>query len=129
MVKQGCQNMGWFLARLVSNRSFHCKFSDSMASRKIPALRSNPSRSVASNTGGRVASAPSPPTRCGNANVTPSQSGTPVMREQIDRIEARLLLDHTVPGIDGVYIHEKALFDRLLDAQEKMSTAIRSLIK
>lgn len=49
-------------------------------------------------------------------------------REQIDKIEARLLLDHTVPGIDGVYIHERALFDRLLLAQERMSTAISSLV-
>lgn len=48
--------------------------------------------------------------------------------EQIGRIEARLLLDHTVPGIDGVYIHEKALFDRLLVSQERMSVAIMKLI-
>ncbi len=42
--------------------------------------------------------------------------------------EARLLLDHTVQGIDGVYIHEKALFDRLLATQEKMSAAILGLL-
>ncbi len=53
---------------------------------------------------------------------------TIAQREQIDRIEARLLLDHTVPGIDGVYIHEKALFDRLLIAQERMSAAISALL-
>ncbi len=53
---------------------------------------------------------------------------TIAQREQIDKIEARLLLDHTVPGIDGVYIHEKALFDRLLAAQEKMSAAISALL-
>ena len=47
----------------------------------------------------------------------------------VDKIEARLLLDHTVPGIDGVYIHEKALFDRLLHAQERMSAAILSLVQ
>ena len=29
---------------------------------------------------------PAPPTRCGSASVTPSQSGTPVMREQIVRM-------------------------------------------
>lgn len=52
---------------------------------------------------------------------------TVAQREQIDKFEARLLLDHAVPGIDGVYIHEKALFDRLLVAQEKMSAAILTL--
>ncbi len=52
---------------------------------------------------------------------------TIAQRECIDKIEARLLLDHTVPGIDGVYIHERALFDRLIAAQEKMSEAIRRL--
>lgn len=53
---------------------------------------------------------------------------TIAQREQIDKIEARLLLDHTVPGIDGVYIHEKALFDRLLAAQERMSASIGGLL-
>jgi integrase len=47
----------------------------------------------------------------------------------LDMINARLLLDHTVPGIDGVYLHEKALFDRLLKAQEEMSVAIRGLLE
>lgn len=50
---------------------------------------------------------------------------TIAQRIALDKIEARLLLDHTVPGIDGVYIHEKALFDRLLEAQEKMSDAVQ----
>ena len=54
---------------------------------------------------------------------------TIAQRIGIDKIEARLLLDHTVPGIDGVYIHEKALFDRLLAAQERMSTEITRLTK
>jgi integrase len=53
---------------------------------------------------------------------------TIAQRECIDKIEARLLLDHTVPGIDGVYIHERALFDRLLAAQERMSAAILTLV-
>lgn len=53
---------------------------------------------------------------------------TIAQRECVDKVEARLLLDHTVPGIDGVYIHEKALFDRLLVAQETMSAAILKLI-
>ena len=52
---------------------------------------------------------------------------TIAQRITLDKIEARLLLDHTVPGIDGVYIHEKALFDRLLAAQERMSGEIRQL--
>jgi len=34
-----------------------------------------------------------------------------------------------VQGIDGVYIHEKALFDRLLAAQEKMTTATLALLE
>jgi len=54
---------------------------------------------------------------------------TIAQREGIDKIEARLLLDHTVQGIDGVYIHEKALFDRLLTAQEKMTKAILALLE
>ena len=53
---------------------------------------------------------------------------TIAQRVGIDKIEARLLLDHTVPGIDGVYIHEKALFDKLLSAQERMSEAILALL-
>lgn len=53
---------------------------------------------------------------------------TMAQRECIDKVEARLLLDHTVPGIDGVYIHERALFDRLLEAQERMSAAILVLV-
>jgi integrase len=51
---------------------------------------------------------------------------TNAQRICLDKIEARLLLDHTVPGIDGVYIHEKALFDRLLIAHEQMTAAIDS---
>lgn len=67
--------------------------------------------------------------------VLPSDTGhvlrhtyrTLAKRAGIDDIDARLLLDHTVPGIDGVYIHSKALFDRLLAQQEKMSSYILSL--
>jgi integrase len=54
---------------------------------------------------------------------------TIAQRESIDKIEARLLLDHTVPGIDGVYIHERALFDRLLASQEHMSATIHRLLE
>ena len=53
---------------------------------------------------------------------------TIAQRVGIDKIDARLLLDHKVPGIDGVYIHEKALFDRLLASQEQMSVAILELL-
>jgi integrase len=54
---------------------------------------------------------------------------TIAQREGIDRVNARLLLDHAVPGIDGVYIHERALFDTLLAEQEKMSAAISRLLE
>ena len=53
---------------------------------------------------------------------------TIAQRIGIDKIDARLLLDHKVPGIDGVYIHEKALFDRLLASQEPMTEAILGLL-
>jgi len=53
---------------------------------------------------------------------------TIAQRTGIDQIDARLLLDHKVLGIDGVYIHEKALFDRLVAAQERMSAAILQLL-
>lgn len=46
---------------------------------------------------------------------------TVAQRLKIDPIDRRLLLDHKVPGIDGVYVHEKALFDKLLEAQEMVS--------
>lgn len=52
---------------------------------------------------------------------------TLAQRIGMDRIDARLLLDHTVPGIDGVYLHERALFDRLLQSQQKMSDEISLL--
>jgi hypothetical protein len=52
---------------------------------------------------------------------------TIAQRIGLDMIDARLLLDHTAPGIDGVYLHEKALFDRLLKAQEEISGAIKGL--
>lgn len=49
---------------------------------------------------------------------------TLAQRACIDKIEARLLLDHKVQGIDGVYIHEKALFDKLIATQEVMTAHI-----
>jgi integrase len=65
----------------------------------------------------------------------PSQTGhilrhtyrTIAKRVGTDQIDARLLLDHTVPGIDGVYIHSRALFDRLLATQQTMSAEITAL--
>ena len=54
---------------------------------------------------------------------------TIAQRIGIDKVEARLLLDHTVPGIDGVYIHERALFDRLLAAQERITEALLELTR
>jgi hypothetical protein len=34
-----------------------------------------------------------------------------------------------VPGIDGVYIHERALFDTLLADQERMTAALVALLE
>jgi hypothetical protein len=65
----------------------------------------------------------------GTGHVLRHTYRTVAQRIALDRIEARLLLDHTVPGIDGVYIHEAALFDRLLEAQEKMSAALSRLLR
>ena len=53
---------------------------------------------------------------------------TIAQRVGIDKIDAHLLLDHTVQSIDGVYIHEKALFDRLLATQETMTESILSFV-
>jgi hypothetical protein len=46
---------------------------------------------------------------------------TVAQRAGLDPVEADLLLDHKVPGVRGIYIHERALFDRLLAAQERMT--------
>lgn len=54
---------------------------------------------------------------------------TVAQRVGIDPVNARLLLDHTVPGIDGVYIHKSALFDTLLKEQERMTAAIFKLME
>ncbi len=53
---------------------------------------------------------------------------TVAQRIKVDPINRRLLLDQTVPGIDGVYVHEKALFDRLLHDQEMVSAELLSLM-
>ena len=52
--------------------------------------------------------------------ITPKEVQTIAQRIGINPIDARLLLDHTVSGVDGVYIHETALFDRLVAEQERM---------
>lgn len=54
---------------------------------------------------------------------------TTAQRIGLDPYTARMLLDHTVPGIEGVYIHNRALFDKLLIAQEEMSAALLTLCK
>lgn len=92
------------------------------------AAKDNPARGVVK---GQVIA-----TQVWREKMLPSETGhllrhtfrTVAQREQIDKFEARLLLDHTIPGIDGVYVNEKALFDRLLYAQEKMSSAILRLL-
>ena len=91
------------------------------------ALKDNPKRGI--KRGDTI------PTQIWREKSLPSETGhllrhtyrTIAQRICLDKIEARLLLDHTVPGIDGVYIHEKALFDRLLVAQERMTSAIDQL--
>lgn len=92
------------------------------------ATKDNPKRHITK--GGVIA------TQVWREKTLPSDTGhllrhtyrTIAQRITLDKIEARMLLDHTVPGIDGVYIHEKALFDRLLAAQERMSTEITRLL-
>lgn len=54
---------------------------------------------------------------------------TIAQRVGLDKIDARMLLDHKIVGIDRVYVHEKALFDRLLASQETMTAAILALTK
>ena len=54
---------------------------------------------------------------------------TIAQRAGIDTNDARMLLHHKVPGIDGIYLHEKALFDRLVATQERMTAAILVLLK
>ncbi|MBW7057848.1 integrase family protein [Paracoccus bogoriensis] len=54
---------------------------------------------------------------------------TVAQRAGLDPMTARLLLDHTVPGIDGVYLHQRALFDRLLAAQETVTREFFTIIE
>ncbi len=45
----------------------------------------------------------------------------------VPRDDAMLLLDHTVSGISGVYLHERVLFSRLITAQVTLSNYITKL--
>jgi hypothetical protein len=47
----------------------------------------------------------------------------------VDDTDGDLLLDHKVAGIRGVYLRERALFERLLRAQEQATTHLRKLIR
>ncbi|WP_282052142.1 hypothetical protein [Phaeobacter inhibens] len=66
----------------------------------------------------------------------PSQTGhilrsthrTFAQRIKINRINGRLLLDHVVEGIDGVYVDDKALFDPLLEDQQAISNEIERFL-
>ena len=40
-----------------------------------------------------------------------------------------LLMDHKVPGITGVYLHDRALFDTLLDEQERISEYVFTILR
>ena len=43
-------------------------------------------------------------------------------------LDADLLLNYKVPGVREIHFHERALFDRLLAAQERMSEEILGLL-
>ncbi len=68
-------------------------------------------------------------------NKMPSQTGhilrhthrTIAQAVGISPINAKLLLNHKIPGIDGVYIHDVALFGPLLHDQQKISDCIMKL--
>jgi integrase len=127
------------IPRMKSGRSFDLPLSDHMAELVQKTLNTGealypgarwlfPSRS--SKTGEVIA------TRVWREKTLPSETGhilrhtyrTIAQRLGVDHVNARLLMDHTVQGIDGVYIHEEALFDTLLGEQERMSTEIIRLL-
>ena len=128
------------IPRMKSGRSFDLPLSAHMADVVGRALNASevlfpksewlfPTRS--SKTGEVIA------TQVWKEKALPSETGhilrhtyrTIAQREGIDHVNARLLLDHTVPGIDGVYIHESALFDKLLAEQERMTAATFALLE
>ena len=45
----------------------------------------------------------------------------------VSTTDVQLLMDHKVPGVTGVYLHDRALFDHLLGQQEKVSAFILGL--
>ena len=47
----------------------------------------------------------------------------------VNLTDVQLLMDHTVPGITGVYLHEHALFDHLRGQQERVTTHILRLFR
>lgn len=49
-------------------------------------------------------------------------------RARINKVNARLLLDHVVEGIDGVYVDDRALFDPLLEDQQAISNEIEKYL-
>jgi integrase len=128
------------IPRMKSGRSFDLPLSGQMVEVVSHALTAGdvlfpgspwlfPSRST--KTGAVIA------TQVWKEKALPSETGhilrhtyrTVAQRAGIDRVNARLLLDHTVPGIDGVYIHERALFDTLLAEQERMTAALSALLE
>lgn len=47
----------------------------------------------------------------------------------VDDVDAKLLLDHKVQGMDGVYLSERALFGRLLKQQSTISSHLERNLK
>ena len=46
----------------------------------------------------------------------------------VSSTDVQLLMDHTVPGVTGVYLHDRALFQHLLDQQERVSAYVIGLL-
>jgi integrase len=46
----------------------------------------------------------------------------------VDDVDGDLLLDHKIQGVRGVYLSERALFDRLLGAEERVTAKLRALL-
>jgi len=126
------------IPRMKSGRKFHLPLSAAMAEHVQRALELGdvlfprapwlfPTRS---NDGRRVIA-----TQVWREKTLPSETGhilrhtyrTLAHAAGITETDGRLLLDQKVPGISGVYIQERALFDHLLEQQEKMSRYTLSL--
>ncbi len=45
----------------------------------------------------------------------------------VSSTDVQLLMDHTVPGVTGVYLHDRALFGHLSEQQETISHHILGL--